>query len=101
MRLSGAKLPWLDFLRVLAAAAISTLPALAAVHYLPPWPALIVGAALLAVAYALTTLAFGCWDQHDVTYMGELARRLMRGKPHPFERLLAWAHTRARRIESH
>jgi O-antigen/teichoic acid export membrane protein len=100
MRLSGAKLPWLDFLRVLSAAAISTLPAWAAVHYLPPWPALIVGAALLGLSYALTTLAFGCWDQHDITYMGDLARRLMRGKPHPFERLLAWAHTRARRIES-
>jgi O-antigen/teichoic acid export membrane protein len=99
IRHSGARLPWLDFARVVLAAAVSTLPALAAAHYLPAWPALIVGSILLAITYALATLAFGCWDRHDIDYIGDLAKKLTRGRAHPFERLLGWARTRARVAE--
>ena len=76
VRVSQARLPWSHYLRILSAAALATLPALAAAHWLELLPALLLGGVSLVLVYAVATLVLRCWRASDLDYMHELLLRL-------------------------
>ncbi len=76
VRVCQARLPWSHYLRIIAAGAVSTLPALAAAHWLPLLPALLLGGIGLVLVYAAATLLLRCWNASDLEYMHELLLRL-------------------------
>lgn len=95
MRQTRVAPDWARIARIFLAAGAAALAALPAARGLPPLPGLLVGGVVLAVAYGVATLLFGCWTRGDIEQMQHIHRRLAAGRPAPGGRLLAWAWRRA------
>lgn len=95
MRQTRVAPDWARIARIFLAAGAAALAALPAARGLPPLPGLLVGGGVLAVAYGVATLLFGCWTRGDIEQMQHIHRRLAAGRPAPGGRLLAWAWRRA------
>ena len=95
LRINKAKLPWSQIARVLAVAVAAAIPAKLISHYLPPWPALFLGALVFGPLYVIGTFVGGCWDHRSIDYMHDLVHRLGRARLHAIEGFLAWAKRRA------
>ena len=95
LRINKAKMPWSQLARVLAVAIIAAIPAKLISHYLPPWPALFLGALVFGPLYVIGTFVGGCWDHRSIDYMHDLVHRLGRARLLAVERFLAWAKLRA------
>ena len=95
IRASEARMPWMRLSRIVLAAAIAVLPALACARWLPPWPALLLGGAALLVTYAIANLFLGCCGRNDVAYLREILARGGVERWPRLDRLLAWAQSRA------
>lgn len=96
-RASGARLPWGRLGRIFLAAALAAAVA-APLHFVGhPLPAAAAGGVVVAVAYALATLALRCWSADDIDYLKTLHQRIARSRPASAARLLDWAGRRAAR----
>jgi O-antigen/teichoic acid export membrane protein len=95
VRASGARLPWLWFVRIVLAATFAGIPAWIIGHTLAPWPALLIGGPLLLIGYVFFSLALGCWGPPDVAYVRRLIAGYTRGRHANVEGFLDWAEKRA------
>jgi O-antigen/teichoic acid export membrane protein len=95
LRINKAKMPWSQLARVVAVAVIAAIPAKLISHYLPPWPALFLGAVVFGPLYVIGTFVAGCWDHRSIDYMHDLVHRLGRTRLRTVEAFLAWARLRA------
>lgn len=97
MRACRAALPWARLARIALAGGVAALVA-APLHFVGhPLPAAGAGGVVVAVAYALATLALGCWTAADIDYLKSLHQRIARSRPSAAARLLDWASRRAPR----
>ena len=87
-RALGVRFDLAAYGRILAAGLVAALPALAARALFPPWLALPVGAAALAITYLLSTVALGAWARTDLAAMRALVDRAPRRLGAPVGRIL-------------
>lgn len=95
IRVSGARLPWGLFVRILLAAALAGVVARLVANELSPWPALLAGGMVLLLCYLLFSLLFGCWSREDVGQVGRMAARTAIGRSKAVAGFLGWSERRA------
>lgn len=95
IRVSGARLPWGLFARILLAAALAGAVARLVADELLPWPALVAGGATLVCLYLLFSLLLGCWSRADIAALRGMAAGSAIGRSWPVDRLLALSERRA------
>ena len=95
MRLGETQLAWGRLIRIVGAVTAATLLSMP-LHMIPmPAVAMVAGCATLTVLYAIFTLVFGCWTAEDIAYLGDLHKRIARGRPQVIAKVLDWAQLRA------
>ncbi len=99
IRVSGARLPWMLYVRILLAAALAGLVARLIADELQPWPALLVGGMVLLVSYLLACFLLGCWSRVDVAQLHRLTERWAWGRSRPVAAFLGWSERRAHGVE--
>ncbi len=93
IRECGVQPAWGRMARAVLAAALAAAPLLLVHHHLPAPAELLVGG-LLATLYLPLSLWLRCWTRNDIHHMQQLHEKLLRGRPTPLAKLLAWAHDR-------
>ncbi|NLG60035.1 MAG: oligosaccharide flippase family protein [Gammaproteobacteria bacterium] len=92
---SGARLEWGRMARVLAAALVAAGFAWAVRGQLGVLPGLVLGGAILSLAYIAGTLVLGFWSATDLQHIRALHARFAHGRPLFVARILGWAERRA------
>ncbi|MEO8011159.1 MAG: polysaccharide biosynthesis C-terminal domain-containing protein [Dokdonella sp.] len=91
LRVIGMQPHWTRLLRIILAAGLSAVAVYPLVGLWPPLPTIVVGAAAIAVVYALLTILLRCWSREDIDHLLRLHMRYARGRPQAFGRLLQWS----------
>lgn len=82
------------YVRVVAAGALSAVPALIARAILPVWIALPVGAVLLTTVYLVMTVAMGAWTRPDIHFIRGMTGNRAGGAGAAIGAVLDWASAR-------
>lgn len=93
IRECGVAPDWARLGRIVLAGLCASAPAALLAVWLPPFAALLAGAAC-AATYLPWTLALRCWSRNDIAHMLQLHAQLMRGRPRFLARLFAWGDAR-------